>query len=50
MARVFSAQEISKHNIPEDLWLVVDETVYDLTEFTPEHPGGAGSESRLRSR
>ena len=50
MARVVSVQEISKHNIPEDLWVVVDGTVYDLTEFAPEHPGGAGSESRLRLR
>ena len=44
MGRLVSAQEISKHNLPEDVWLVVDNTVYDLTEFAPEHPGGAGSE------
>lgn len=45
MARVISVQEISKHNILEDLWIVVDDTVYDMTEFAPEHPGGAGSMS-----
>jgi cytochrome b involved in lipid metabolism len=43
MARVISVQEITKHSIPEDLWIVVDDTVYDLTEFAPEHPGGASS-------
>jgi L-lactate dehydrogenase (cytochrome) len=43
MARVISVQEISKHSTPEDLWIVVDNTVYDLTEFAPEHPGGASS-------
>jgi L-lactate dehydrogenase (cytochrome) len=43
MARVVSVQEISKHSIPENLWIVVDGTIYDLTEFAPEHPGGAGS-------
>jgi L-lactate dehydrogenase (cytochrome) len=43
MARVISVQEVTKHSIPEDLWIVVDDTVYDLTEFAPEHPGGAGS-------
>lgn len=48
MARVVSVQEISKHNIPEDLWIVVDGTVYDLTEFAPEHPGGAGGKSSSR--
>ncbi|KAF4620100.1 hypothetical protein G7Y89_g14722 [Cudoniella acicularis] len=42
MARVITVEEISKHAIPEDLWLVVDDTVYDLTGFAPEHPGGAG--------
>jgi hypothetical protein len=45
MARVVSVQEVTKHNIPEDLWIVVDGTVYDLTEFAPEHPGGAGGKS-----
>jgi L-lactate dehydrogenase (cytochrome) len=45
MARVLSVQDISRHNIPEDLWLVVDDTVYDLTDFAPEHPGGASSMS-----
>jgi L-lactate dehydrogenase (cytochrome) len=45
MARMLSVQEISKHNIPDDLWLVVDDTVYDLTDFAPEHPGGASSMS-----
>ncbi|KUJ19739.1 uncharacterized protein LY89DRAFT_640949 [Mollisia scopiformis] len=50
MARVISVQEISKHNIPEDLWIVVDDTVYDLTEFAPEHPGGAGIIHRYAGR
>ena len=45
MARILSVQEISKHNIPDDLWLVVDDTVYDLTDFALEHPGGANSMS-----
>ena len=35
MARVISVKEISKHNKPEDLWIVVDETVYDMTDFAP---------------
>lgn len=43
MSPIIAAQEIAKHNIPEDLWIVVDDTVYDLTEFAPEHPGGAAS-------
>jgi L-lactate dehydrogenase (cytochrome) len=43
MARIISTQEISKHCLPEDLWIVVGDTVYEMTEFAPEHPGGAKS-------
>jgi cytochrome b involved in lipid metabolism len=43
MARNVSAGEVSKHNIPEDLWIVVNENVYNMTEYANEHPGGAGS-------
>lgn len=39
MARKISTEEISTHNVLEDLWIVVDGTVYDMTGF--EHPGGA---------
>ncbi|KAG4034415.1 hypothetical protein MFRU_003g03800 [Monilinia fructicola] len=41
MPRSISVQEISQHNLPSDLWIVVDNTVYDLTDFAPEHPGGS---------
>lgn len=37
-----TALEISSHNTPEDLWIIVDNTVYDLTDFASEHPGGSG--------
>ena len=38
-----SVEEISKHNTPEDCWIVVDGKVWDITEFAPEHPGGGES-------
>ncbi|TVY27223.1 Cytochrome b2, mitochondrial [Lachnellula hyalina] len=50
MTRVISVQEVTQHNIPEDLWIVVDNTVYDLTEFAPEHPGGASIIQRHAGR
>ncbi|KAI9761137.1 MAG: hypothetical protein M4579_001184 [Chaenotheca gracillima] len=40
--KYFSADEISRHCKPEDVWIVVGGKVYDVTEFTPTHPGGAG--------
>jgi L-lactate dehydrogenase (cytochrome) len=35
-----STQEISKHNKPEDAWVVIENEVYDVTDFAPSHPGG----------
>ena len=37
-----SVSEIAKHNTDTDCWIVVDGTVYDITDFAPEHPGGPG--------
>lgn len=33
--------EVCKHSSPDDLWMVVYNKVYDITEFAPMHPGGA---------
>ncbi|KDD72111.1 hypothetical protein H632_c3848p0 [Helicosporidium sp. ATCC 50920] len=44
--RVFSREEVARHNTPEDFWLILKnrETdrlcVYDLTEYLDSHPGG----------
>jgi len=37
---VFSAHEVAQHNRTEDCWLVVDDSVYDATNFLSSHPGG----------
>ncbi|RDW73535.1 putative L-lactate dehydrogenase-1 [Coleophoma cylindrospora] len=50
MVRSIPVQEVQKHNIPEDLWIVVDNTVYNLTDFAPEHPGGAAIILRYAGR
>jgi len=36
-----SWDEIKKHDKPHDCWVVYDGVVYDVTEFVPNHPGGA---------
>ncbi|KXT09669.1 hypothetical protein AC579_9975 [Pseudocercospora musae] len=36
----FTRQEIEKHNIEGDCWLVVDGKVYDTTSVLSWHPGG----------
>jgi len=42
MSQRFSAAEVAKHN-KGDLWIIVDEDVYDVTKFQDEHPGGKKS-------
>eukprot|EP01133_Synstelium_polycarpum_P005746 gene5746-6650_t len=32
--------QVKLHNTAKDLWMVIDDKVYDLTEFLDEHPGG----------
>jgi L-lactate dehydrogenase (cytochrome) len=41
--RLLSAQQISEHKTPEDCWIVVDNQVWDVTDFLEEHPGGSTS-------
>ncbi|RAO73927.1 uncharacterized protein BHQ10_009939 [Talaromyces amestolkiae] len=36
----FSPKEVAEHNSLEDIWIIVDGGVYDLTKFLSEHPGG----------
>ncbi|EFW98769.1 mitochondrial fmn-dependent dehydrogenase [Grosmannia clavigera kw1407] len=38
--RKIGIDEIARHASADDLWVVVDGAVYDLTEFAPRHPGG----------
>jgi L-lactate dehydrogenase (cytochrome) len=44
MSKEFSEEDIAAHNTPDDLWLAINDNVYDFTEFAPDHPGGAESE------
>lgn len=41
--RSVSYAELETHNTPEDCWVALHGTVYDLTEFAEEHPSGPGS-------
>lgn len=39
MSKTFSVADVASHNKADNLYIVVDEDVYDLTKFQDEHPG-----------
>ena len=43
MSQRFSTADVASHNKADNLWLVIDEDVYDVTKFQDEHPGGKKS-------
>ncbi|XP_005988034.2 acyl-CoA 6-desaturase [Latimeria chalumnae] len=38
---VYTWEEIQKHNLKMDRWLVIERKVYNITEWATRHPGGA---------
>jgi hypothetical protein len=38
--RVFTRGEVARHNTDEDLWVIINGRVYDLTVWLNFHPGG----------
>ncbi|KAJ5084267.1 hypothetical protein NUU61_008846 [Penicillium alfredii] len=42
MSQSFTPADVASHNSPDKgLYIIVDSTVYDVTNFIDEHPGGA---------
>jgi len=41
--KVFTMAEVEKHNHEKDVWIVVNDRVYDCTEYLELHPGGEDS-------
>jgi cytochrome b involved in lipid metabolism len=40
MSSSYTWDEIRQHTSPGDLWLVIDNKVYDVSQWMDEHPGG----------
>lgn len=39
MSKTFTAADVAAHNSANDLFIIVDDDVYDLTKFQDDHPG-----------
>lgn len=39
---VLTNDEISKHSSSNDCWVVIEQKVYNVTDYLSKHPGGAG--------
>jgi cytochrome b involved in lipid metabolism len=38
--RIVSVQELAQHNTEQDAWVGLYGNVYDVTRWSPKHPGG----------
>lgn len=39
-AKLYTEEEVEQHNTKEDLWIIINSSVYDVTNYAEEHPGG----------
>lgn len=37
----YTVFDVAEHSSEDDCWLIIDNRVYDVTQFVEEHPGGA---------
>lgn len=40
MSKKYTWAEVAMHKAEDDLWVVINDGVYDLTSYMSEHPGG----------
>lgn len=43
---IYSISDVNMHNNPKDCWVIVNNKVYDVTNYINEHPGGPSSITR----
>ncbi|XP_067636050.1 cytochrome b5 isoform X1 [Eurosta solidaginis] len=46
----YTLQVVKEHNKSDDLWIVIDGKVYDVTKFRHEHPGGEDALDEVAGR
>lgn len=41
MKAPLTRQEVSRHSTEDDLWIIIDHKIYDISDFVDAHPGGS---------
>lgn len=41
--KTYTASEVAKHRSSSDCWLIINNGVYNVSQFLSDHPGGAGT-------
>ncbi|KAK2598367.1 hypothetical protein N8I77_011787 [Diaporthe amygdali] len=39
MSQTFTTDDVASHNTPDSIWVIIDQSVYDVTKFQEDHPG-----------
>ncbi|KAJ1326614.1 Cytochrome b5-like Heme/Steroid binding domain-containing protein [Microdochium nivale] len=50
MSKSYTLKEVGEHKDGDSMWLVVDNGVYDISNFLEEHPGGAKILKRMAGK
>jgi cytochrome b involved in lipid metabolism len=38
--KTYTVDDVATHNKKDDIWVIIDGQVLDVTKFLPDHPGG----------
>lgn len=40
METTYTLEQVAEHNTPDDCWIIVEGTIYNVTDYAKKHPGG----------
>ncbi|AEO62351.1 61d4b8ae-2629-4525-8188-6188be29f978 [Thermothielavioides terrestris] len=50
MSKQFTKAEVAQHKGDKDMYIIIDDGVYDVTGFVDDHPGGAKILKRMAGK